>query len=225
MNVRAFPYVLFGALCLAGCIQPAQQAQQALGTSQPMASPADLPVTAGTKVWRSPDIAQYPAKSFYIPEATVDHGRGARFSGVNPDEVAAALTQAVRQQVGRVRPLVSTPRAGTHTLELVLLRAEAPQQVTVNPGPGSAILTSAGAGGPGANQVETVGDLVVGGKVTDSQTGKVLATFVAPITPEDAMLGPEGPQAFVQDATQSFARALAASARRQGQLNAEMRGQ
>ncbi len=103
------------------------------------------------------------------------------------------------------------------------MRVVAPHPVDITNGPypwansivGMPNLASAGGG-----------EMVVAGKFTVSATGKLLAAFVAPVSPNDMMMGmpsgPSGSMEFAQDVSEAFANSLAASIARQQQLNRQM---
>jgi uncharacterized protein DUF3313 len=210
------------AASLAGCTQPT--AESTLGTNVPLASAPNLAgaATPGLQVWRAPDIAQYRPTGFYIPPATVDTGTESQFSGVDASQVAAMLTEDVRRAVSRRYPVANTPGPGIHTLQLVLVRVVVPHQMYISNGPypwANAIVgmpNLATAGG---------GEMTVAGKFTVSSTGKLLAAFVAPVNPNDMMMGmpsgPSGAMAFARDASQTFATNLVASIVRQQEINAQ----
>jgi hypothetical protein len=180
-------------------------------------------VPPNTQVWRAPDIAQYPATGFYIPPVKVDTGSEAVFSGVDPQQVAAILTEDVRRAIGRRFPVVNQPGPGTHTFELTLVRVVAPHPTYISNGPypwANAIVGMPNLANSGG------GDMLVAGKAIVSTTGKLLAAFVVPVTPRDLMMGtpsgPAGAMEFARDASQDFAQSLAASLARQQQLNRQV---
>ncbi len=211
------------AAVLAGCTQPT--AESTLGTNVPLTPAPNLAGTAtpGLQVWRAPDIAQFRPTGFYIPPATVDTNPEGQFSGVDASQVAALLTEDVRRAVSRRFPVVNTPGPGTHTLHLVLVRVVPPQQMYISNGPypwaqsivGMPNLASAGGG-----------NMTVAGKFTVSSTGKLLAAFVAPVSPSDMMMempsGPSGAMEFARDASRTFANDLAASIAREQQIEGQM---
>ncbi len=222
LGVRSLIAFCAAAALLAGCTQqPAGQG--ALGTNVPLSAAPNLGSSAtGVQVWRAPDIAQYRPTGFYIPPATVDTGPEATFSGVDASQVAALLTEDVRRAVSRRFPVVSAPGPGIHTIQLILVRIVPARQMYISNGPypwansvvGMPNLASAGGG-----------NMTVAGKFTVSTTGKLLAAFVAPVSPSDMMMGmptgPSGAMEFARDASQSFANDLAASIARQQEINRE----
>jgi hypothetical protein len=209
------------AVLLAGCTQQ-PTAESAIGTNVPLGTASNLAGAAppGTQVWRAPDIAQYPATGYYIPPVKVDTGPEARFSGVDPQQVAAMLTEDVRRAMSQRFRVVNAPGPGTHTFELTLVRLIPPEAVYITNGPYSwaqslvGMPSTATSGG---------GQMLVAGKSVVSGTGKLLAAFVVPVTPRDLLMGastgPTGAMTFARDASQDFANSLAASVARQQQLN------
>jgi hypothetical protein len=213
------------AALLAGCTPQQNAGESALGTNVPLASASNLTGAAppGTQVWRAPDIAQYPATDFYIPPVKVDTGAEARFTGVDPQQIAAMLTADVRRAVGQRFRVVNTPGPGTHSLELTLVQLVPPQPMYISNGPypwAQAIV-----GMPNANAA-TGGQMLVAGKSVIPATGKLLAAFVVPVTPRDLMMGVPsgsgGAMVFARDASQDFASSLAASLARQQELNRQV---
>ena len=208
---------------LAGCAH--SPTQSALGTHVPLKPAPELAGAAvpGARVWLAPDVAQYVPSSFYIPPVTVDHGPSAEFEDVNPTKVAAELTEEVREAIGRKYRVVDTPEHGTHTIQLVLVRVIPPEAVHITNGP----YPWAGAVVGMPNRVYSEGEMLVGGKFELSATGKLLAAFVAPVSPSDMMMapatGPDVTQHFVQDVNRAFADSLVASIERQMQLNKQVR--
>jgi hypothetical protein len=211
------------AALLAGCTQ--LPGESALGTNVPLGSAGNLAGTTppGTQVWRAPDIAQFPASGYYIAPVKVDTGSEAQFSGVDPSQVAAMLTEDVRRAIGQRFRVVNAPGPGTHTFELTLVRVVPPHPMYISNGPypwaqaivGMPNLASAGGG-----------EMLVAGKSVVSSTGKLLAAFVVPVTVNDMMMGmpsgPAGAMEFARDASQGFANSLAASLARQQQINRQM---
>jgi hypothetical protein len=208
------------AALLAGCTQPT--AESAIGTNVPLGTASNLgsAVPPGTQVWRAPDIAQYPATGYYVAPVKVDTGPEAQFSGVDPQQVAATLTEDVRRAIGQRFRVVSAPGPGTHTFELTLIRVVPPQPVYISNGPYSWAQSVVGM--PNA-ATSGGGQMLVAGKSVVSTTGKLLAAFVVPVTPRDLMMGapsgPSGAMAFARDASQDFAQSLAASLARQQEIN------
>ena len=213
------------AALLAGCTPQQDRGESALGTNVPLAGASNLAGAAppGTQVWRAPDIAQNPASNFYIPPAKVDTGPEARFTGVDPQQVAATLTADVRRAVGQRFPVVNTPGPGTHSLELTLVQVVPPQPTYITNGPYS---WSQGLVGMPNAAGSTTGQMLVAGKSVESASGKLLAAFVVPVTPRDLMMGvpagPGGAAVFARDASQEFASSLAASLVRQRELNRQV---
>ena len=208
---------------LAGCAQAPEQS--ALGTHVPLKPAPQLAGAAvpGARVWLAPDAAQYVPSSFYIPPVKVDHGPSAEFEDVDPTQVAAVLTQDVRKAMGQKYRVVGTPEHGSHTIQLVLVRVVPPEAVHITNGP----YPWAGAVVGMPNRVYSEGEMLVGGKFEVSATGKLLAAFVAPVSPSDMMMGPatspQASQQFVQDVSRTFATSLVASIERQMQLNKQAR--
>lgn len=224
MNRWLIPCAAVAAV-LAGCTPQQNAGESALGTNVPLASASNLAsaAPAGTQVWRAPDIAQYPATGFYIPPVKVDTGPEAQFSGVDPAQVAAMLTEDVRRAVGRRFPVVNAPGSGTHTLELTLVQVIPPRPMYISNGPypwAQSIVGMPNAATAGGGQ------MLVAGKSVVATTGKLLAAFVVPVAPRDLMMGvpsgPSGAMAFTQDASQDFANGLAASLVRQQELNRQV---
>ena len=205
---------------VAACTQPAEKA---LDTNVPLSRANDLQgaATPGVMIWRSPDLAQHErsASAYYIPDATVYHGRGSSFANLKPqqiDQVAADLTRDVRQSIGQHFKVVQTPGPGAFTLNLVLIRVIAPGPGYIANGPydwSSSII-----GMPDA-QPASVGEMTVSGKFTDSETGKLLVGFVAPVSPHSMDLSAratsEQTYQFSQEASRQFARDLVAAIVRQ----------
>ncbi len=183
--------------------------------------------TPGAEIWRAPDIANYPAKGYFIPPATIYKGPRATFAGLGPaqqEEVAAYLTTVVRQTIGQHFPIVDGPGPGIHRLELIIARIIPPHPTALPATPnweGTII---------GHNDIppNSPGLFVVGGKFYDTTTGKELAAFLAPVQPASYLepprtTGTEAALEFARIASAQLARDLADSLVRQRSINERSR--
>ncbi len=183
--------------------------------------------TPGAEIWRAPDIANYPAKGYFIPPATIYKGPRVTFAGLSvaqQEEVAAIVTADVRQAIGQHFPIVNGPGPGIHKLELIIARIIPPHPTALPAVPdweGGII---------GRNDIPPIspGLFVVGGKFYDTTTGKELAAFLAPVQPASYLEPPQttGAEAaldFARVASAQVARDLAASLVRQQSINERSR--
>jgi hypothetical protein len=200
-----------GAVLLSAC---ASTSSTALGTNVPLTRDPDLNnVTGpGTVVWRSPDLATYErmTNAYFIPPATVYRGRGSFFSDLSPqqvDDIAAELTREVRTEIGKHFKVVNETGKGIFTLNLVLVRVSPPHEQYVESGPYP--IQNLAIGMPENAPGTSAGTMTVAGKFLDSETGKLLAGFSVPVSPQVMDLAPPGKSArafdFAQAASQQFA--------------------
>jgi hypothetical protein len=196
------------ACLLSACSNPSTTA---LGTNVPLARPSDLGSDAprGAMVWRSPDLAQreHMASAYFIPPATVYHGKGASFANLTPqqlDEIAADLTKQVRTEVGRRFKVVKSAGPGTFTLELILVKVSPPHQEYVTSGPYE--VSALAVGMPDAGGL-SAGSMTVAGRFIDSESGKMLVAFSTPVSGGmmDMAGGDAGGIGFAQSASEQFA--------------------
>jgi hypothetical protein len=198
------------AWLLSACTNPSTTA---LGTNVPLATPSDLGNDAprGAMVWRSPDLAQHErmASAYFIPPATVYHGKGASFGNLSPqqlDQIAADLTRQVRTEVGRRFKLAKTAGPGTFTLELIVVKVNPPHQEYVTSGPYE--VSALAVGMPDAGGL-TAGSMTVAGRFIDSESGKMLVAFSTPVSGGMMDTGGRGSDAdgigFAQSASEQFA--------------------
>ena len=211
------------AATLAACTTTAEKA---LGTNVPLSTDraAEGPGTTGVMVWRSPDLAEHEraASAYYIPDATVYHGRGSGFADLTPaqiDQVAAQVTQDVRKSIGRHFKIVKTPGPGAFTVELVLIKVAPPGPAYISNGPYD--WSASVVGMPNA-QTTTAGQMTVAGKFIDAVSNKLLVGFVAPVSPQSMDLASQADAGstvrFAQRASTQFASDLTAAIIRQRQL-------
>ena len=198
------------ALLLSACTNPGTTA---LGINVPLAPAPDLAgaATPGVVVWRAPELAarERAASGYLIPPATVYRGRGSYFADLSPqqvDEIAADLTKKVRAEVGRHFKVVNATGPGVYTLDLILVKVDPPRTQYVGSGPYN--ISALAVGIPDA--VGTIaGTMTVSGKFTDSETGKLLVGFSAPVSPQVMDLAAPGNPAraigFARAASQQFA--------------------
>ena len=222
-SMRCIPAFAAAALLLAGC---ESAGQQALGTNVPLASASNLSgaATPGVRVWRSPELASYErtATAYEIPPATVYRGAGSEFSGLTPqqvDEIAANLTAEVRQQFSRRFRVVNAPGPGVFSIQLIIARIVPPHPIPITSGPYDFSATVIGM--PNA-QTTSSGEMTVSGRVTDASSGKLLAGFVAPVSPQSMGMDTTNSNdslAFAKAASEQFASDLVAAVVRQRQLN------
>jgi hypothetical protein len=179
--------------------------------------------TPNAQIWRAPDIAEYPASAYYIPEAKYFPGPAETFGNLNTaqkEQLARALTENVRQAIGRSFRIADGPGPGVHRLDLIIGRIIPPSLVQPPPVPewtGELVQRNDMKAG-------TPGLFVVAGKFYDTTTNKELAAFLAPVqvpsymdTPTPAT--PESTLRFALDASVQVANDIAASVVRQQQLN------
>jgi hypothetical protein len=205
-----FAALAFGPMLLFGC--NSTPGTTALNANVPLtAAPSTLGAAPGTVVWRSPNLAEreHAVSAYYIPPATVYHGSGADFSGLDPqqvDRIAATLTSEVRTAIRKRFRVVDKPGPGAFTLELILVKVVPPQPVDIHNGPydwSSAVI--------GMPDVATVsaGVMTVSGRFIDGSDGKLLVGFVSPVSPQ--AMGMEGGSSpadatrFADAASQQFA--------------------
>jgi len=210
-------------MLLSACANPGVTA---LGTNVPLAPAPDLAgaATEGVMIWRTPDLGEHQSatKAYMIPPVTVYRGKGSFFSSLSPqqvDDVAAGLTTAVRAEVGRHFKVVNESGPGIVTLSLILAKIVPPRVEYASKGFKATADLPVGVDGPGM----TAGTMTVSGKFSDSQTGKLLVGFVAPVSPEVFDLALPGNPAraldFADAATQQFATDLVNAIIRQRQIN------
>jgi hypothetical protein len=197
---------------LAGCAT--QPGQSAVG-NVPLAPAPGLAgaATPGTVVWLAPNIAQYPARGYYIPQATVFHGAGSSFADLTDaqqQEVASILTEDARRAMSRRFQVVNGPGPGIHTLQLILVSVDPPHPIAITNGPYGWAQSVVGM--PNATTM-SAGVMQIAGKSIDSTSGTLLAGFAAPVSPADMMMGPP--------ATVPYARA--GTARRGGRTRSQIR--
>ncbi len=211
-------------MLLSACTNPGTAA---LGTNVPLKPAPDLTgsATPGLRVWRSPDLAasERAASAYMIPPVTVYRGKGSFYSDLSPqdvDQVAAMLTQNVREEMGRHFKLVNQAGPGVVTISLILAKITPPHADYSAAGPSGIPGTLVGMPeGPGT----TAGTLTVSGKFTESQTGALLVGFVAPVSPQVADLPRPGTPAraleFADAASHQFASDLVNAVLRQRAIN------
>ena len=195
------------ALSVAGC-NP-RPGTTALDTNVPLKP--DPTLSAGTVVWRSPDLARFEhmANAYYIPPATVYRGSGSVYVGLDQqqqEQVAAELTADVRAAIGRRFRLVNQPGPGAFTLELIVAKVVPPQPVGIQNGPYD--FSSSVIGMPNVASMST-GIMTVSGKFIDGATGTLLVGFVVPVSPQnmgmEATSNPAESIPFARLASQKFA--------------------
>ena len=219
-------------MLLAGCTSPGKAA---LETNVPLKRAPDLAgaATPGVLVWRAPDLAEHQRTltSYYIPPATVYHGKGASFAGLTPaqaDQVAATLTQDVTAAMRKRFKVVSQPGPGVFTLELILVKIAPPQIIHITNGPYE--WSSTVYGNPNIPTM-SAGVMTVSGKFIESATGTLLVEFVAPVSPQFMEMGgrphfmatgagsnPADAMQFAQIASRRFAADLVAGIERQREI-------
>lgn len=211
------------SLAVGACTQPGEKA---LGTNVPLSSARDLEgaATAGVMIWRAPDLAEHERAltGYYIPDATVYRGRGSGFANLTPqqvDQIAADLTRDVRKAIGQHFKIEPAPAPGAFTLNLVLVRITPPAPGYISNGPYD--WSSAVVGMPDA-QTTTAGQMTIAGKFTDSESGKLLVSFVAPVSPQVMDLGGPATSSQTYEAAQrageQFASDLVAAINRQRRI-------
>jgi hypothetical protein len=203
--------MLGAAFLLAACSNPGKTA---LGTAvPPLTAAPDLAgaATPDVMIWRSPDLAERErtASSYLVPPVTIYHGRGANFADLSPQQVndiAAGLTREVRQQMRQHFKLVDAPGPNVFTLDLVLVNVTPPRPEYIGSGPYS--VSALAVGMPDAGGM-TAGTMTVAGKFIDSESGKLLVGFSAPVSPQVMDLaGPGNPARaydFAAAASEQFA--------------------
>ena len=210
-------------LSVAGC-NPSP-GTTALDTNVPLRS--DPTLSAGTVVWRSPDLARFEqmASAYYIPPATVFRGLGSVYVGLDQqqqEQVAAELTADVRAAIGRRFKLVNRPEPGAFTLELILAKVVPPQPMRIQNGPYD--FSSSVIGMPDVASM-SAGTMTVSGKFIDGATGKLLVGFVVPVSPQNvdmvATSNPAESIPFAKTASQKFASDLVDAIVRQRERNGQ----
>jgi Protein of unknown function (DUF3313) len=216
----AFALAAAVALPLSACSygNPVSIGTAALATDVPMKSAPDLSGTlpAAVVIWRAPDLANYErvASSYLIPPATVYRGRGASFGGLDARQAAADLTTDVRTAMGRRFKVVDAPGRDVLTLDLILVSIEPAATYYYT---GSAIYEQVWLSSPDSVYT-TAGRVTIAGKISTSETGKLLVSFVAPIIPDvPDTPGTSNPAQAVKAANGQFAADLVAAIIRQRQ--------
>ncbi len=166
------------------------------------------------------------ASSYYVPTATVYHGRGSEFEMLTPPQIeaiAADLTRDARTAIGHRFKVVGAPGPDVFTLQLILVRVIPPRPAYISNGPYD--FASSIIGMPNVQPVDA-GVLVVSGKFIDAASGKLLVGFVAPVHPQTMDLpnisDPNAAYRFAELASQQFASDLVAAIVRQRQIGQEM---
>lgn len=211
-------------MLLSACANPGAAA---LGTNVPLTPAPELAgaATPGVVIWRAPELAEHEraATAYLIPPVTVYRGKGSFYSDLSAEQVdgiAANLTQNVRAEIGRHFKIVNQPGPGVVTISLILAKITPPHAEYSAVGLSNLPATAVGMPeGPGT----TAGTMTVSGKFSDSQSGRLLVGFVAPVSPEVMDLPRPGNPAraldFADAASHQFSIDLVNAIIRQRQIN------
>ncbi|CAH2601311.1 conserved protein of unknown function [Rhodovastum atsumiense] len=174
---------------LAGCAE--QKAPPALSDGLAM-QPAKTDSAAGdnasnTIIYRAPDLDARRYRGFVVLPATVYDGPDAEFGGTTEaerQELAGVLTSEFKKALSQHRRVVDRPGPDTVTLQLTLGgvgKTNAIGGLTRLTPVGFGLMVVKSAAGLPAN---FVGSVTIGGKLTESAGGKVLAGFVTKESPQ-----------------------------------------
>jgi hypothetical protein len=211
-------------LLLSACTNPSTAA---LGTNVPLAPAPDLAGagTPGVVVWRAPDLAERErfASAYFVPPAAVYRGQGSYYADLSDqqvDGIAAELTQEVRAAIGRRFKVADGPGPNVFTLDLFVVKIVPPREHYFMSGPYDFSELAVGRPEAAGN---TVGTMTVAGKFLDSENGRLLVGFSAPVSPQVMDLPSPGTSAraldFAQIASEQFASDLVRAISRTRQNN------
>jgi hypothetical protein len=173
-------------LLLAACAS-APTAPNAIIGEMP-SKPVATDNSGGALVYRSPDLDPAKYHGIFIPAAKVYAGSDAEWGDTDvaarqrvADKLTAEFRRTLRQ---RGRHVLSAPAPRSVTLELTLggisaTYGAAANVIKLTPAGMAITLIKSAAGAPAS----FTGSIVIGGRLTDTETGAVLAGFVATVSP------------------------------------------